>query len=278
MSKLGRRVSANARKASRERKQQQRESFTEIYNRTKIFEFPEDVNMVKHFFCPKIFGPGGLGQEMNKAEMAVYPVLCSQANFERDDWFQLPQEHIAKMAGVSVEAVRHATRNLPDRQFEYIEKENPARTIPLAQGHKITEDARHFYIYKVGFIRRDMIEHCKGQYFIFYTHLIDSGIWAQLTLRAKCLYLALRNNAEQNIELYSEIEEMYYDMSSQEEWNNYYEERTWDACRVPIAELCRNVNIEHTNIASAIEQLEHFYLIERIDRFVKVYLKPWYRY
>ena len=269
MSKLGQAVLADARKAIKERKQQQRKFFPEIYDNISKFKFPKEVNMYKHFCFPKMFGPDGLGQEMGKREIAVYPVLCSRANFERNTWFQLSQEAIAMMAGVSVDVAASAINDLAGREFE---------GKPLIEKKKTTERERHFYLYHVNFIRKHMIPEYKGNYFKFYTCIIDKSIWARLSPRAKCLYLAYRNHAEQNIEIYCEVEGFYYNTSSQEGYNDYYAERAWDLCTVSTAELCGYMGIEHTNIQGVFKQLEKEYLIEKFGRFVKVYLRPWYGY
>jgi hypothetical protein len=270
LNKLGQAVLADAQRASEEHRRRQRELFSKLYNKTKKFQFPkpEEVNMVKHFFCPKIFGPEGLGQTMSKAEMAVYPVLCSRADFKHDSEFQLPEEHIADMAGISIPTVAGAMRGLEKREFE---------GAPLIQRRKITERDRHFYVYHVNFIRKGTSSKYENSYFRFFTSIIDSGTWARLIPRAKCLYLAMRNMAQQNMETYYEIEAIDYNLYdiSQADVNTYFKQRKWDLCTVPIVELCRHVNIEHTNMAPVIKQLRHFRLIKKVDRFVKVYLKPY---
>ena len=266
-------VALDVKKQKEQWRRQQKGVFTEKYDKTIIFEFSKDkMNMDRHFFFPKIFGPG---HRWSKAALAVYPVMCSRANFEHNDWFQISQENIATMAGIGSSTVQKGIRELVDEKYGLTtEDENGERTtVSLLEARMTTEGARHFYLYQAGFIRKNMIPYWRGGYFLFYTCIIDSGIWAELKPRAKALYLAMRSVAIQDYELYCIIEEEvpFCDQTGQEE---YYRQRKWDVVTVPLAELGRHAGINITNIETPMKQLEHYRLMERIDRWFKVYLKP----
>jgi hypothetical protein len=265
------------RKQRKRKKQRQDVRFKKKYDKPNVFNFPsiDEVNMDRHFYFPKIFNPGAFGSNMSKAAIAVYPVMCSRANFEHNDWFQISQENIAKMAGVSEPTVSEGVKHLVDNKYVMTttdEAENNI-TIPLLERKMTTEGTRHFYLYRAGFIRKDMIHLWKGQYFLFYTCLIDSGIWANLLPRAKALYLAMRSNAKQDYQLYRDVEE-----ENGWEWMTSYEDylqmRKWDVCITPLAELARRVNVDVSDSKNVLQQLEHCKLVERVDRWFKVYLKP----
>ena len=94
-------ILADAKKRIRQKREKHKRFFAQKYDKTKTFKFPpkDKINMEKHFYFPKFIGHF---QTISKAALAVYPVICSRANFDNNTWIQLPQEHIAKMAGVSV--------------------------------------------------------------------------------------------------------------------------------------------------------------------------------
>lgn len=268
-------VIANAKKQKQRKRKRDKQKFSKAYNQLKEFHFPnkDGINMEKHFNFPKIFNANGFGTSMTKAAIAVYPVMCARANFEHNDWFQLPQEHIAKMAGISVPTVQKGVADLLEYTITITDKEGNSSIIPLLTSKMFTEGKRHFYLYRAGFIRRDMIKIWRGEYFVFFTSIIDGGVWAELAPRAKALYLAMRCAAKQDFELYCSVEEEvpFCDQTGQGE---YYKYRKWDACYTPLAELARRMNCSNNMIKRPMEQLHHYKLVERVDRWFKVYLKP----
>lgn len=244
------------RKKERKKKRQQ-EKFDQMYNKPEIISFSDELNMDKFIAIPKnIFDY----YKLSKIALAVYPVLCSQADFEEDKTFQISQKNIAFLAGVSENAVRKATKEL--EETELLSKE------------KITESTRHFYVYRVVFIRGPMLrekEH-RGNTIYFYTCIIDNGIWAELNYRAKALYLAMRATAKQDLETYNHIEENeFYEPM---EYSEYIKNRKWDVCFLSLAKMCRIAGIENTNIDAVLAKLEKYKLIERVGKWTKVYLKP----
>lgn len=244
------------------RKQLQNEIFNQRYNATKEAKFidKEDINMNSFRAIPK-----SVIQELglSKAALAVYPVLCCEADFEKDEAFQISQKNIARFAGVSENSVRNALKEL----------ENAG----LLTKEKVTDGPRHFYVYKVTFYRRPELEanEQRGDAIYFYNCIIDNGIWAELKPRAKVLYLTLRAVAKQDIELYSVIEgEDYGGDWTGVNYDDYIRNRKWDVCDISLSKLCKLAKIERTNLTPILEELEGYKLIERVDRWIKVYLRP----
>ena len=275
--KLSEKVLTDAKKQKHQKKEKQKQDFRETYDKTKEFSFPEKdgVNMEKHFYFPKIFDENGFGERMTKAAITIYPVMCARANFEHNDWFQLSQDSIAKMAGISVPTAQEGLQCLLEDSYTLTttDKEGNVSSVPLLESKLTTEGKRHFYLYRAGFIRRDMINLWRGGYFVFFTSIIDGGVWAELSPRAKTLYLAMRCAAKQDFELYCSVEEAvpFCDQTGQDEFFKY---RKWDVCITPLAELARRVNCSSNMIQRPMEQLLYYRLAERVDRWFKVYLKP----
>ena len=244
------------------RKQLQKEVFRQVYNRPKEKTFSDDIdqlNMDSFRAIPKDI----ISYELSKAALAVYPVLCSEADFEKDEAFQISQANIALFAGVSENSVRNALKEL----------ENAG----LLTKEKVTDGPRHFYVYKVTFYRRPELEanEQRGDAIYFYNCIIDNGIWANLPLGAKAIYLFLRAEAKQDLDIYSEIEgimtgEFYEPM----EYPEYIRNRKWDICETSLTEISKAVGVDRSKIGASLEALERFRLIERVDRWIKVYLRP----
>lgn len=258
-------------------KQQAQKENKKHFTKSKVFQFPppDKVNMTKFFYFPKFIGFGGF-KKLSKSALAIYPVICSKADFAVYSWFHLSQEDISIMSGVNRRMVGKAIHELMlgNYTLHTLTADGEDIVVPLLEFKKHTEGTKHFYMYNVGFIRKEMIDKWKGQFFIFHTCIIDSGIWAELSARAKALYLAIRSTAKfdaleyamQNDIDYAEISNLYDEL---------YRDREWDLCEKSLGELCRMVNIERSNIKSVILQLEEHKLIETMtDSTIKVYLKP----
>lgn len=245
-----------------EKKKQQKEVFRQVYNRPKekAFSDIDQLNMDSFRAIPKNIVSS---YELSKAALAVYPVLCSEADFEKDEAFQISQKNIARFAGVSENSVRNALKEL----------ENAG----LLTKEKVTDGPRHFYVYKVTFYRRPELEanEQRGDAIYFYNCIIDNGIWAELKPRAKVLYLTMRAVAKQDLELYSVIEgEDYGGDWTGVNYDDYIRNRKWDVCDISLSKLCKLAKIERTNLTPILEELERYKLIERVGRWIKVYLKP----
>jgi len=263
-------VIANAKKQKKEKRQQQKALFKQKYSKSKNYKFPpiDQIDLNRHFYFPK-FNEGFF---MTQQAIAIYPVLCAQADFEDNDWFQISQNNIATMAGASINTV---SKGIKDLERYIMEGE------PYLEKQKNTEGQRHFYVYRVNFIRKNKIKEWKGSYFIFHKCIIESGVWAKLKPRAKALYLSMRMSARFDIELYAAAEELYEAPGGNilEDFftEGNYKYRKWDVCESSLVELCRRVNIKPINLKPIIQQLENHRLIERVDEdlnILKVYLRP----
>jgi predicted DNA-binding transcriptional regulator len=138
------------------RKQLQKEVFRQVYNRPteKAFSDIDQLNMDSFRAIPKSVI---LDYGLSKAALAVYPVLCCEADFEKDEAFQISQANIALFAGVSENSVRNALKEL----------ENAG----LLTKEKVTDGPRHFYIYRVGFFCKPILDKARqyGGAIYFYT-------------------------------------------------------------------------------------------------------------
>jgi predicted transcriptional regulator len=245
-----------------EKKQLQKEMFRQVYNRPKEKAF-SDIDQLNMDSFRAIRKSVILDYGLSKAALAIYPVLCAKADFEKNNSFQISQENIAFYSGVSESKVRRAIAELEGAR--------------LLSKEKITEGTRHFYVYKVIFYRRPELEanEQRGDAIYFYNCIIDNGIWAELKPRAKVLYLTLRAVAKQDIELYSVIEgEDYGGDWTGVNYDDYIRNRKWDVCDISLSKLCKLAKIERTNLTPILEELERYKLIERVDRWIKVYLRP----
>ncbi|MGB3982725.1 MAG: helix-turn-helix domain-containing protein, partial [Bacillota bacterium] len=219
------------------RKQLQKEMFRQVYNRSKekAFSDIDQLNMDSFRAIPKDIISYGL----SKAALAVYPVLCCEADFEKNEAFQISQANIALFAGVSENTVRNALKEL----------ENAG----LLTKEKVTDGPRHFYIYRVGFFCKPILDKARqyGGAIYFYTCIIENGIWASLPLGAKAIYLFLRAEAKQDLDIYSEIEgimtgEFYEPM----EYPEYIRNRKWDICETSLTEISKAVGVDRSKIGA----------------------------
>ncbi|MFC2123418.1 hypothetical protein ACFLU5_01300 [Bacteroidota bacterium] len=266
----------------KKRKERQKAAFKKLYNKTsKASDFPKkNINMNKHFYFPKFIGIEEF-KKLPKNALSIYPVLCAESDFKKYKWFSISIENIACRAGVSPASVTPTVDIVLKDQYHIYDEDKKGRDkkIPLMERKEVKDHGRQFYKYRVGFIRKKMIgkEDWKSQFFIFYTSIIDSGLWAKLNPRAKALYLSMRTVAKSDYYLYCDIEYGggYYGMEEEVYYGEGYRKRKWDLCTTTLSELCRMVNIERSNIQPIIQQLEGYRLIERVyTSAFMVYLKP----
>jgi len=272
-------IGQKARAEVKRRNAKQAERFAELYNQKKVYQFPLEVNMTKHFFFAKFIGEGKkYGSSMTPAALAIYPVMCSRADFAENKWFQISQENIAKMAGLSVTTTNKGINDLVKGSYAFViaDAKGNETNIPFLEREKATEGTRHFFRYRAGFLRAgDMIEYWKGSYIQFHTCIIDSGVWAKLNLRAKALYLAMRCNSYLDFEKYCYVEgEVPFD--DQTGQYDYFPLRRWDFCEKTFVELSEFVGMSPSNLSKPIRQLEQYKLIERMGKWSKVFLRPRY--
>ena len=233
-----------------------------MYNRPKEKDFSDidQLNMDSFRAIPKSVI---LELGLSKVALAIYPVLCCEADFEKNEAFHISQANIARFAGVSENSVRNALKEL----------ENAG----LLTKEKVTDGTRHFYVYKVRRSESEANEQC-GEAINFYTCIIENGIWASLPLGAKAIYLFLRAEAKQDLDIYSKIEEIEAIMAGEfygpMEYPEYIRNRKWDICETSLTKISRAVGVTRSKIGTYLETLERFKLIERVDRWIMVYLRP----
>lgn len=233
--------------------------YKQRYNKTKVVEFKskDEVNMLKHFSIDKVVVNGDWQSNM---AMIIYPVLCSRADFRKNEWMQLSLVNIGKLAGISEPSVRKGINDLLHKTISYYKDYSSTETItvPLLERRKVTKGKRHFYQYKIWFLRNAEVDRARGGFIILQSLLFDTGIWAKLSKRAKLLYLALRKHARFDEEMYSYVEktepQYIHEM-------NFYE-RGWDVCDISYAELCLSAGIDTHKIKDNIRELEKVGLIE----------------
>jgi predicted transcriptional regulator len=239
-------------------KEQKRKRIHEIIKSThKLPEFPKKIiNMKKHFYLKKDIS--GLSKEA----LCVYPVLCSVADFINDDWFHIQKEDIERRTGISQSAISKGLNDLENKG--------------IVQRELITSGKTHYYRYKVQFIRKELIDENKSDFFIFHTCIIDSGVWKKLPVRAKALYLAMRSKATFIKEVYyADAFDEYLDHDEIQAIYDDYSNREFDVCAAALTDLCRLADIQRVNIDNALEALSKHRLIEKqgIGEYY-VYLKP----
>ena len=274
MKALAKKIKADVSKQRQEGREQQEWYFKQLYNAIKHWAPPDQVNTERRVFLPKLFGASGV--KLSKAAVAVYPILCSLADFGKDGWVQVSQENISAMAGISIPTVRKAMRELRGAQYTAKKREGEKLEgtiakqfgFPLVRYRTHIKEKRQFYLYKVGFFRKAMLRGWKGNYHPFYTCIIESGIWAKLTPLTKALYLAMLCNAEQHYELYCKVEGVQ-NLTVEEYWRH----RKWDVCWASLTELARQVDCSK-NPKICVEQLVRHGLVERVGKWFKIYLKP----
>jgi len=259
-------ILADLRKDAEEKRKRLKLHFKEVYDKTKVYQFPKQVDMNRHFYIPKEFTRL---EGLTKPALAVYPVLCSLADFEENKWFHVSRETLAKIAGITPTTVDRGILSLMDCRFNFG---------PALRREYWTEGKRHFYNYQVSFIRKPMMEDYRGEYFIFYSCIVTSSVWARLSPRAKALYLVMRSVAKFDYGAYIYDQDYEWTYDEDEIRNAYgegYKDREWDVCSVSLAELCRWIKIDPSHTGNVINELEQYRLIERIDySLYKVYLKP----
>jgi len=258
------RIKANLDKDERKGNQNKLDFYKRLYGKSKKYAFPpkEKINLEKHFYFPKSIVTE---YQLSMRALSVYPVMCLKADFVYNKWFQITQEEIVAKSGISINTVHKALLELKNNDLLLTEKRNSGR--------------RHFYVYKVRFIRKDLIEEYKNEYFTFNQSIVDSGTWADLSLRSKALYLAFRVQAIHDIDSLFYDEEIFngshidYDGLIPRYFDEY-RHREYDICTTPISELCNIVGINSSNMKPIIEQLEKCGLIKKFDECFEVYLKP----
>jgi len=260
---LKEKIAVHVRKEKEKRQESKRKVYKERYNKVKKYKFPpkEHINTNKHFYFFKLLVSD---YNLSKSALAVYPVLCLKADFKDDNWFQMPQEEISVKAGLSINTVQKALVELENNE--------------LLERKKRNEGKRHYYLYKVLFIRKDMITDYEKEYFTFNQSIIDSGVWSKLNPRSKVLYLAMRVKAQFDFE--SIFDDVPFDgtrIDYDDLIKSYLEDfrnRKYDICELPLSQLCGFASINQTNLKPVISQLERYRLVKSYGDYFEVYLIP----
>jgi len=237
--------------------------FESIYSKKKEWKPNMNSNMETFRCLPKRWF------DMTLNEMAVYPALCVNADYEKNEWFQVSQETLSKQAGLSVPIIIKTIEGMVNRPpIEYLREGN---FTPILERKLHQLGQRRYYLYRVFFIRKDEIELLKSDaVFFFYNHIIERGIWQKLNPRAKALYLLLR--------AYSKFDfRTYCDLTGHSNYETYsekiYKDREFEFCEVPIKTLCDHHKISYSNIGSSCKELEKAGLIERYNKITLVNLR-----
>ncbi len=229
--------------------------FDKLYNKPLIWEPNPNANMSHFFFHPKLMGHPLLS--VPKAASVVYPVMCSQQHSNGEE-FQLSRENIGRMAGLNPSTVDRAIDWLVSN--EYTSERMPAIPLLKRRTHKST---RNILIWKAGVIPEAKNEEDKrksdGEYFIFHTCLVKSGIWRDLTVRAKVLWLAMRTVAKFDV---FEYEDEEYDGFGPHDYDwMYHRNRKYDIVpNISMARLCRMGNISNNLLKQTYDELYEYRL------------------
>ena len=209
---------------------------------------------------------------ITSTELAVYPVLCTEANFRENNWFQISQENIGEKANVSHPTAAKGISGLLDRG--------------ILERRFVTGSRLHIYEYRVEFNRGNLIGINKDDLFQFYHSIVRSGIWSHLSSVEKQLYIEMRMAASFEPELYADQEGIDLDgMNGHEFYQNEYASRKWDVLSTGESSdefgyymrefLCELVNIGPKQLEKALRNLKRNYLISDVeDHCYVVCLKP----
>lgn len=258
-------------------KRRRSEIFKRIYDKPKSWE-PlkiEDINMEKHFYIMDQFIQW---PDIPLSAIAIYPCLSSLANYHNSNWFQISEENLAKMSGLSKKTLISGIEFLLNGKF-FIKK---GEGYSLVNREFKNEGKRRFYVYNIPFVTNE-ININWNEKFIFHTALIESGLWAELSPRAKALYLAIRSSAKFDKDSYTVIEDV---LTDDEFFRNEFKFRKWELCELPLSQLCKMVGggfdntkyigggISTSDIHKTVKELELVGLLEKYDFRYIVYFKP----
>jgi len=236
------------------RKKRANEALHKRYDKLKVWQPSKNASMTYFRKIPKSL----IQANLSLPSLAVFTVICCEDNYQNKQWVQLSQENIKEKSGISIPTINKGIKELSESKW--------------IKARKISVGPRHFWTYKpVYYIDK---ETGRDECFFFYTYLIESGIWGQLDLRAKALYLALRSYSKFDFELYCDLEEYdHHELS--EEIKDIDPRRKWEVCDKPLAVLCQEIGMSDSNIHLPISQLEKFDLILPIEGRCIVYPLPY---
>lgn len=235
------------------RKKRISEALRQHYNKLKVWTPSKNASMTHFRKIPKSL----IHANLSLPSLAVYPVICCEDNYQSKLFVQLSQENIKEKAGHDIKTIIKAIKELSELKW--------------IKAKKVSEGPRHFWTYKPAYYIDK--ETGRDECFFFYTYLIESGIWSQLSLRAKVLYLALRCYSKFDFDAYCVLEG-YSNHELSEEIKNIDPRRKWEICEKPLTELCQIIGMSDSNIHIPIAELENFDLIVPIEGVYKYIVYP----
>lgn len=263
----------------RQRKAANRTRFQHKYNNTKPNPWPARVQLDRHVFLPKtqhLTGNGKRGRVPLRA-LAVYPVLASRANYQRNDWRPISQQNIAELAGMSDVTAARAVADLCHATMG-------RRSMALLDARLETRRARYYersyYFYRTRFIRPHMRRAWRGECFVFHVALIDSRVWRALRDASKVLYLGLRSVARFDAQLYAQEEGVDLvagvpgSKADATEFYRVFGQRKWDVYRGSLARVCRLLGLSDKSPGWMVRELQRAGLVEPLEAGYKVHLRP----
>jgi len=153
----------------KQKKATPKEVFRQVYNRPKEKAFSDIDNLT---WTASGYPQKHNSYELSKAALAVYPVLCCEADFEKDEAFKISQKNIARFAGVSENSVRNALKELENAGLLIKKRLQKAPAISTSTSGLLlqTHTGQGQTVWRSN---------------LFYTCIIDNGIWANLPLEPR---------------------------------------------------------------------------------------------
>ncbi|MBN2829089.1 MAG: hypothetical protein JXR56_02080 [Candidatus Cloacimonetes bacterium] len=228
------------------RKKRTNEALQRSYDKLK--DWTPSISSNKTYFrkIPRFL----VTEKVSLPARALYIVLCCEDNYQSKKYIQVSQAILSKKSGLSIPTIINAVNELRGSVF--------------LKAKKINEGQRRFWTYKPGYYKKKEIE--RDDCFFFFTYIVESGIWSQLSLRAKSLYLAMRIFSEFDFMLYCEVEG-YEHNELNEEIKNIPFQYKWELCKISLAELCTTAGISYSNIHIPVKELIKFGLIDHVDEY-----------
>lgn len=191
-----------------------------------------------------------------KASKAIYPVIRSHCNKTGDAW--PGEETISTLCGRTEKIVRSGIRDLEKLKFPGIRVE-PYMT---KRGHRSKRFSCKIPGYK------------KGELFPFHKDIILGANWSLLKPTAQALYPVMRYFGYADFYEYADDELSNVESEKHNGWSNF-RDREYDFCEADPRVLCEYAHIASRSYREAIADLEHRYLIKRVEgeKFM-VYLHP----
>ena len=215
----------------------------ERYSSRRQFDF-KSVDMVsteKFYYIDNAFAL----YKFSKRAMCVYPVICTFADFDEPKWFHMSIRNIGKFAGMGNEATEAGLWEL-QQKGKLLRK-------------KVQKGSESRWEYK---LEMDVVE---GKQFIFYTSIVECGIWAKMSQRAKAAYLVLRSIAKFDIYTYAAVEDENVSPKGIQEdliEAGKFRYRKFDVADVYMTWLSEVIHVNYRDMKKVFNELEKYGLAE----------------